>query len=121
MQLALTEDQELRAKTAADFAAARSPVSRVRALRDAARAGHQPGAESSIFKVYATELNQRRTELMVEIAGPQGLGWDGPGFEAEDLTRTRNWLRARGNSIEGGTSEIQLNIIAKRVLGLPEA
>jgi alkylation response protein AidB-like acyl-CoA dehydrogenase len=93
----------------------------VQRARDAARAGHQPGAESSIFKVYATELNQRRTELMVEIAGPHGLGWEGPGFDPEELVRTRNWLRARGNSIEGGTSEIQLNIIAKRVLGLPEA
>jgi alkylation response protein AidB-like acyl-CoA dehydrogenase len=93
----------------------------VQRSRDAARAGHQPGAESSIFKVYATELNQRRTELMVEIAGPHGLGWEGPGFDPEALVRTRNWLRARGNSIEGGTSEVQLNIIAKRVLGLPEA
>jgi len=88
--------------------------------RDAARAGHQPGAESSLFKVYATELNKRRTELAVRIAGPQGLGWEGAGFDEEELTRTRHWLRARGNSIEGGTSEIQLNIIAKRVLGLPD-
>jgi len=87
---------------------------------DAAKAGHQPGPESSLFKVYATELNKRRTELMVRIAGPQGLGWEGDGFDAEELQRTRDWLRARGNSIEGGTSEIQLNIIAKRVLGLPD-
>lgn len=92
----------------------------VQRARDAAKAGHQPGAESSLFKVYATELNKRRTELAVRIAGPQGLGWEGPGFEAEEVDRTRQWLRARGNSIEGGTSEIQLNIIAKRVLGLPD-
>jgi alkylation response protein AidB-like acyl-CoA dehydrogenase len=92
----------------------------VQRSRDAAKAGHQPGPESSLFKVYATELNKRRTELMVRIAGPSGLGWEGPGFEPEELARTRNWLRARGNSIEGGTSEIQLNIIAKRVLGLPD-
>jgi alkylation response protein AidB-like acyl-CoA dehydrogenase len=87
---------------------------------DAAKAGHQPGPESSLFKVYGTELNKRRTELAVRIAGPQGLGWEGPGFDDEELQRTRDWLRARGNSIEGGTSEIQLNIIAKRVLGLPD-
>jgi alkylation response protein AidB-like acyl-CoA dehydrogenase len=92
----------------------------VQRSRDAAKAGHQPGAESSLFKVYATELNKRRTELMVKIAGPQGLGWEGAGFDAPELERTRDWLRARGNSIEGGTSEIQLNIIAKRVLGLPD-
>jgi alkylation response protein AidB-like acyl-CoA dehydrogenase len=92
----------------------------VQRSRDAAKAGHQPGPESSLFKVYATELNKRRTELMVKIAGPAGLGWEGPGFEDEELVRTRAWLRARGNSIEGGTSEVQLNIIAKRVLGLPD-
>jgi acyl-CoA dehydrogenase len=92
----------------------------VQRSRDAAKAGHQPGPESSLFKVYATELNKRRTELMVKIAGPAGLGWEGPGFEADELQLTRNWLRARGNSIEGGTSEVQLNIIAKNVLGLPD-
>ena len=59
-------------------------------------------------------------ELMVRIAGPQALGWEGPGFDDDELELTRDWLRARGNSIEGGTSEIQLNIIAKRVLGLPD-
>jgi acyl-CoA dehydrogenase len=87
---------------------------------DGAKAGHQPGSESSLFKVYATELNKRRTELRVRIAGPHGLGWEGEGFGDEELQRTREWLRARGNSIEGGTSEIQLNIIAKLVLGLPD-
>ncbi len=92
----------------------------VQRSRDAAKAGQQPGAESSLFKVYATELNKRRTELMVKIAGPAGLGWEGPGFDEEELARTRHWLRARGNSIEGGTSEVQLNIIAKHVLGLPD-
>jgi alkylation response protein AidB-like acyl-CoA dehydrogenase len=87
--------------------------------RDAARAGHKPGPESSLFKVYATELNKDRMELMVRIAGPQGLGWEGPGFEDDELDLTRAWLRSRGNSIEGGTSEIQRNIIGDRVLGLP--
>ena len=57
---------------------------------------------------------------MVSILGPQALGWEGDGFGPEELELTREWLRSRGNSIEGGTSEIQLNIIAKRVLGLPD-
>ncbi len=87
---------------------------------DAAKAGHQPGPESSIFKLYGTELNMRRLELAVRLAGPEGLGWEGPGYRDEDLALTRGWLRSRGNSIEGGTSEVQLNIIAKRVLGLPD-
>ena len=88
--------------------------------RDNAKAGHKPGPESSIFKYYGTELNQRRRELMVEILGPQALGWEGPGFADDELRLTRDWLRSRGNTIEGGTSEIQLNIIAKRVPGLPD-
>ena len=92
----------------------------VQRTRDAARAGHQPGSESSMFKVYGTELNMRRYELMVRILGPDALGWEGPGFDEDELSVTREWLRSRGNSIEGGTSEIQLNIIAKRVLGLPD-
>jgi alkylation response protein AidB-like acyl-CoA dehydrogenase len=88
--------------------------------RDAAKAGHQPGPETSLFKVYGTELNQRRQELLVSLAGPQALGWEGPGFDEDELATTRDWLRSRGNTIEGGTSEVQRNIIAKRVLGLPD-
>lgn len=92
----------------------------VQRTKDAARAGQQPGTESSMFKIYGTELNQKRYELMVRILGPQALGWEGPGFEASELETTREWLRSRGNTIEGGTSEVQLNIIAKRVLALPD-
>jgi acyl-CoA dehydrogenase len=88
--------------------------------RDRLKAGQPPGPEASIFKLYGTELNQRRRELMGQLAGPQALGWDGPGFTPEELGMTRDWLRSRGNTIEGGTSEIQLNIIAKQVLGLPD-
>ncbi|HLK10565.1 MAG TPA: acyl-CoA dehydrogenase family protein [Candidatus Binatia bacterium] len=88
--------------------------------RERLKAGQPPGPEASIFKLYGTELNQRRRELLVALAGPQALGWEGPGFDEEELVLTREWLRSRGNTIEGGTSEIQLNIIAKHVLGLPD-
>ncbi len=88
--------------------------------KEAAKLGHQPGAESSIFKYYATELNKDRYSLLMNVLGPQSLGWEGDGFDSEDLQATKAWLRSRGNSIEGGTSEVQLNIIAKRVLGLPD-
>ena len=87
---------------------------------DQLKAGHRPGAESSIFKIYGTELNQRREELMLSIRGPQSLGWEGTGFDDKELMQTRTWLRSRGNTIEGGTSEVQLNIIAKHVLDLPD-
>lgn len=87
--------------------------------RQGAQSGRAPGAESSIMKVAGSELKQRRWELAVQIAGPAGLGWEGPGFEPDDISATREWLRSRANSIEGGTSEIQLDILARRVLGLP--
>lgn len=87
---------------------------------DSVKAGHKPGPESSIFKIYGTELNQRRQELMLALRGPECVGWEGVGFDERALAQTRDWLRSRGNTIEGGTSEIQLNIIAKHVLGLPD-
>ena len=88
--------------------------------KDSAKAGQAPGPESSIFKFYGTELNKRRNELFLSILGPQALGWEGEGFDEREIKLTRDWLRSRANSIEGGTTEVQLNIIAKRVLGLPD-
>ncbi len=84
-------------------------------------ADQRPGPVASILKIEGTELNQRRHALAMRIAGPGGLGWQGAGFDERSLQLPRQWLRSRGNSIEGGTTEIQLNIIAKRVLGLPSA
>jgi acyl-CoA dehydrogenase len=85
--------------------------------RDEVAAGASLGAASSMFKYYGTELNMRREELLMSIHGLHALEWSGPG--ADDGHMARKWLRSRGNSIEGGTSEIQLNIVAKRILGLP--
>jgi len=87
---------------------------------DALAAGHEPGPESSIFKIYGSELYQRRHELMLALRGPQCLGWEGEGFDDHELAQTRDWLFSRGLTIAGGTSEIQLNIIAKRALALPD-
>jgi alkylation response protein AidB-like acyl-CoA dehydrogenase len=66
------------------------------------------------------EMNKDRQELMVKILGLQGLGWSGSQFTDAGLAATRGMLRSKGNSIEGGTSEVNLNVIAKRVLGLRE-
>lgn len=75
---------------------------------------------ASMLKYYGTEQNKRKFELLMKCAGNAGLSWDGDGFDDIDLTLCRSWLRSKGNSIEGGTSEVQLNVIAKRVLGLPD-
>ncbi len=84
--------------------------------RDETEAGAGLGAASSMFKYYGTELNKRRFELRMALGGSDALHWNSDSAGAEPLSRT--WLRTKGNSIEGGTSEIQLNIIAKRLLGL---
>jgi acyl-CoA dehydrogenase len=86
-------------------------------VRDEVKAGASLGAVSSMLKYYGTELNMRRQELLMAIDGSAGLDWEGG--EHHDGQAARNWLRSRGNSIEGGTSEIMLNIVAKRILGLP--
>ena len=52
--------------------------------------------------------------------GTRALGWESEAFADRELNTTRQWLRSKANSIEGGTSEVQLNVIAKRVLGLPD-
>ncbi len=87
---------------------------------DAAKAGRGPGPETSMFKLYLSEMNQRGSDLRQRIVGADGLGWEGEGFSKEELQITREWLYGRAGTILGGTSEIQMNIIAKRVLGLPD-
>ena len=87
---------------------------------DEIKVGRAHPAKPNMMKYAGTELNKRKFELMMSIAGAQGLGWEGEGFDEEEIAMTRGWLRSKGNSIEGGTSEVQLNVIAKRVLGLPD-
>lgn len=82
--------------------------------------GNSPGAASSMFKYYGTEQNKRRYELLLDAMGTRVLGWEGRQFKSQELDTTRAWLRSKANSIEGGTSEVQLNILAKRVLALPD-
>ncbi|MEC7291467.1 MAG: acyl-CoA dehydrogenase family protein, partial [Pseudomonadota bacterium] len=85
-----------------------------------AKAGQEVGHTASIMKYAAAKMNQEKSELLVEALGTDGLGWDGDGFAEDAKKATRGWLRSKGNSIEGGTSEINLNVVAKRVLGLRE-
>ncbi|SFW78241.1 acyl-CoA dehydrogenase family protein [Amycolatopsis australiensis] len=93
-------------------------------LRQQLAAG-APGPEGSAMKVAFSELNQALTGLEVELLGEEGLAYDDWTFRRPaivDFTGREagyRYLRAKGNSIEGGTSEILRNIIAERVLGLP--
>jgi alkylation response protein AidB-like acyl-CoA dehydrogenase len=87
---------------------------------DAARAGQGMGPETSMFKLYLSEMGQRSSDWRQRVVGAEGLGWDGDAFSEDELKITRDWLYGKASTILGGTSEIQLNIIAKRVLGLPD-
>ena len=73
-----------------------------------------------MMKYAGTELNKRRHELVMAAGGSDALEWDSERL-ATAARSARDWLRTKANSIEGGTSEIQLNIIAKRILDLPGA
>ena len=92
----------------------------IRRSFEEAASSKAPTFLSSMFKLYGTEQNMRRNDLLMSILGAQGLGWRGDGFTGAERAATRGWLRSKANSIEGGSSEIQRNIIAKRVLGLPD-
>jgi alkylation response protein AidB-like acyl-CoA dehydrogenase len=86
---------------------------------DLAKQGEGLAAFSSVLKYYGSELNKRRYELLMSAGGSDALEWEGARSEQGALARA--WLRTKANSIEGGTTEVQLNIIARRLLGLPGA
>jgi alkylation response protein AidB-like acyl-CoA dehydrogenase len=72
------------------------------------------------MKNVGSSVGQQRAELLLEIMGHQGLGWDGEGFDEAELTAVRTWLGGKATTIYGGSYEIQNNIITKRILGLPD-
>lgn len=87
-----------------------------RYVEDAAQ-GREIGDRSSILKYCNAELNQRRQTLILEAAGADGLRWDFARIDGGEVASA--WMRAKANSIEGGTAEVMLNIVAKRLLDLP--
>lgn len=82
------------------------------------KANQGPSAATSIMKNVGARITQTRAELAIEIMGMQGLGWEGEGFTATELEQTRTWLWGKAVSIYGGSTEIQNNIVAKRILGM---
>ncbi|HXT08117.1 MAG TPA: acyl-CoA dehydrogenase family protein [Roseiarcus sp.] len=108
-------DPFLRAKIAEAAVDAYASDATRRRYVDEIATGGELGARSAQLKYDGTELNKRRHELAMALAGAEGLYFDGnrgPGV-------AEGWLRSKGNSIEGGTSEVMLDIVAKRLLDLP--
>jgi alkylation response protein AidB-like acyl-CoA dehydrogenase len=92
-------------------------------VRAGLRAGRSPGPESSIGKVHQGDLNQRIQLLATDLLGAGALAWDAP-QRPDDYAgglpyEVKGMLRSRANTIEGGTTEVNKNVVAERVLGLP--
>ena len=113
-------DPDLRARLSAHLMDARAHALTLNRVADEARGNLQVGPTASILKNAATNVAQARAELTVELMGYSGLGWEGAGFDTQELSAVRGWLSGKAMSIYGGSFEIQNNIISKNILGLPE-
>jgi acyl-CoA dehydrogenase len=112
-------DRELRARIASFEIDEAAFAAWMEMASTRARQGEGNSAIPSALKYYGAELNKRRWELMMASGGAVALEWES-GRSRQGLV-ARTWLRSKGNSIEGGTSEVMLNVVAKRILGLPGA
>jgi acyl-CoA dehydrogenase len=81
------------------------------------KTGKAHPAYSNLMKYVGTELNKKRHELVMATGGSDALEWEGA--RSNNGSKARNWLRTKANSIEGGTSEVMLNVVAKRILEMP--
>lgn len=111
-------DQDLRMRLVRHEMDARAFSLTLRRAALEAKSNQGPSAATSIMKNVGARVTQDRAELGIEIMGMQGLGWEGEGFSEAELTQTRTWLWGKAVSIYGGSTEIQNNVIAKRILGM---
>jgi alkylation response protein AidB-like acyl-CoA dehydrogenase len=111
-------NQDLRARIAKHMMDFRSLQLLQKRMLDETRDGRGPSESASVIKNAKARLTQEREELLIEIMGVQGLGWDGEEFSQVEKDTTRVFLFDKAMSIYSGTTEIQNNIIAKRTLGL---
>ncbi|QNE31143.1 acyl-CoA dehydrogenase [Sphingomonas sp. NBWT7] len=112
-------DPLLRAKIAEFEVRSKAFAAQSERFIDELKAGRAHPAQPSMMKYYGTELNKSRHELIMASGGSDNLEWESE--RSRGGAPARDWLRTKANSIEGGTSEVQLNIISKRILELPGA
>lgn len=117
--IARPDDPLLRAEIAAFDVDALAFAAMSERFIDQLKAGEAHPAMPSMMKYAGTELNKRRNELIMASGGSDALEWDSE--RSKGGKPARDWLRSKANSIEGGTSEIQLGIVAKHILRLPGA
>ncbi len=113
-------DADLRSRLSTYMMESKSHQLTIERITAEARGNAKVSAAASILKNSASLVGQNRAELALEIMGHSGLGWEGEGYDEEELAAVRSWLSGKATSIYGGSFEIQNNIIAKNILGLPE-
>jgi alkylation response protein AidB-like acyl-CoA dehydrogenase len=113
-------DADLRTRLTEQMMNAKAHALTIARVTAEARGNAKVSAAASILNNAASRVAQERAELMIELMGHQGLGWEGDDYTSEELEAVRGWLGGKAMSIYGGSFEIQNNIIAKNILGLPE-
>ena len=113
-------DPDLRRRITEHLMESRAFQLTVRRQQNERRAGNGPSNLAAVMKYAGAKIAQDRNELLIESLGARGLGWESGAFSAGEVAAVRGWLRSKANSIEGGSSEINLNVVSKRVLGLPD-
>jgi alkylation response protein AidB-like acyl-CoA dehydrogenase len=113
-------DADLRTRIAKHQIDAKAHALTLKRAADEAKSNLNPSATTSVMKNSGTWIGQEKAELIVEILGAQGLGWEGEAFTKEERDAVRVWLSGKATTIFGGSQEIQANIVSKRILGLPD-
>jgi alkylation response protein AidB-like acyl-CoA dehydrogenase len=113
-------DPDLRTRIVRHMMDARAHGLTMKRAADEAKGAVDPSATTSVMKNSGTGIAQEKAELTLEIMGSQGLGWEGEAFSEAEREAVRAWLTGKATTIFGGSHEIQNNIIAKRILGLPD-
>jgi alkylation response protein AidB-like acyl-CoA dehydrogenase len=113
-------DPDLRMRIARNEMDAKAHALTIERAREESKGNVNPSATTSVMKNSGTWIGQTRAELLLEIMGHQGLGWEGEAFEKDELEAVRSWLSGKAWTIFGGSQEVQSNIVSKRILGLPD-
>jgi alkylation response protein AidB-like acyl-CoA dehydrogenase len=113
-------DSDLRSRVISHEMDARAFQLTIGRMMAESRSNQGPSTVTSIMKNAGTKVGQDRAELLIEVMGTQGLGWEGDEFKPDEISTVRGWLGGKATTIFGGSYEIQNNIISKRILGLPD-
>ena len=114
-------DQALRTRALACAMDEHAYALTVQRMGEEARSRQDVSGLMAIMKLVHSEQDREKFEILLDALGYHALGWEGDAFTDEELAITRAWLNGFALTIAGGASEVQLNVIAKRVLGLPDA